>query len=198
MHDPTRGSEDWAAWRRNIDLDEYEARFDRIAAEGGDPHGEVDFVLRYEPTSVLDAGCGFGRIAIELDRRGVEVVGVDLDEDLLERARRRAPGLDWRHGDLASFDAGREFDLVVVAGNVIGFVDPPDRDAAVSSCARHVAPGGHLVIGNQLRRDWPTVADLERWAIAGGLEPVDRFSGWDAVPFDPAGGYVVVVLRRPT
>lgn len=198
MGDPTVGSADWAAWRRAVDLDEYEARFDRIAAEGGDPHGEVEFVQRFAPRSVLDAGCGFGRIAIELHHRGVDVVGVDLDPDLLARARRRAPHLDWRLGDLATFDAGRSFDLVVVAGNVIGFVDAPDRAAAVHSCARHVAPGGHLVIGNQTRRDWPGVDDYERWAGEVGLQAVGRFAGWDGAPFDPAAGYVVVVCRRPT
>lgn len=198
MGDPTVGSEDWAAWRRNVDLDDYEARFDRIAAKGGNPHGEVDLVMRLQPRTALDAGCGFGRVAIELDRRGVDVVGVDLDEDLLERARRRAPGLDWRRADLATFDAGREFDLVVVAGNVIGFVEPGDRPRAVGSCAAHVAPGGHLVMGNQLRADWPDVDDLERWAVAAGLDPVDRFSGWEGQPFEPSGDYAVLVLRRPT
>ena len=198
MGDPTVGSEDWAAWRRNVDLDEYEARFDRIAAKGGNPHGEVDLVMGLSPRTALDAGCGFGRIAIELDRRGVDVVGVDLDEDLLDRARRRAPDLDWRLGDLATFDAGRSFDLVIVAGNVIGFVAPEDRARAVSTCAAHVAPGGHLVLGNQLRADWPSADDLERWAVAAGLEPVSRFAGWDGSPFDVTGGYAVLVLRRPT
>ena len=63
------------------DGDEYQARFDSLAARGVDVHGEVAFVLGLDPApaSVLDAGCGTGRVAIELARRGVEVVGVDVD-----------------------------------------------------------------------------------------------------------------------
>lgn len=189
------GSAAWMAWRRAIDLDEYEARFDRIAAGGGNPHGEVDFVMRYAPRTALDAGCGFGRVAIELHRRGVEVVGVDLDPDLLARARRRAPELEWHRSDLVSMDLGRTFDLVVLAGNVIGFVEPDDRPAATRACARHVAPGGHLIIGNQLRPDWPTADDLESWSALEGLVPVDRLGGWDGEP--PGGDFVVSVVGRP-
>ena len=58
-------------------------------------HGEADFVAALAPVSVLDAGCGTGRIAAELARRGIDVVGVDADPDMLERAPRRRPDLTW-------------------------------------------------------------------------------------------------------
>jgi 2-polyprenyl-3-methyl-5-hydroxy-6-metoxy-1,4-benzoquinol methylase len=63
------------------DGDAYQARFDRLAASGLDVHGEASFVASLEPapTSVLDAGCGTGRVAIELGRRGLTVVDVDVD-----------------------------------------------------------------------------------------------------------------------
>src|SRR5919204_5229355 len=57
----------------------YEAR----ARAGENVHGEADFVESFHPGSVLDAGCGTGRVAIELARRGIEVVGVDLDPGML-------------------------------------------------------------------------------------------------------------------
>lgn len=50
-----------------------------MAATGADVHGEATFVRAYAPASVLDAGCGTGRVAIELARHGIEVVGVDVD-----------------------------------------------------------------------------------------------------------------------
>ena len=59
---------------------EYDRRFEDLAAAGMDMHGEADLVASYAPESVLDAGCGTGRVAIELSRRGHAVVGVDLDE----------------------------------------------------------------------------------------------------------------------
>ena len=70
--------------------DEYQRRFDELASKGVDVHGEADFVMRYRPASVLDAGCGTGRVAIELARRGVDVVGVDVDASMLATAPRTA------------------------------------------------------------------------------------------------------------
>ncbi|MBV8961292.1 MAG: SAM-dependent methyltransferase, partial [Actinobacteria bacterium] len=59
------------------DGDEYQRRFDALAESGADVHGEATFVAAYSPASVLDAGCGTGRVGIELARRGIEVVGAD-------------------------------------------------------------------------------------------------------------------------
>jgi 2-polyprenyl-3-methyl-5-hydroxy-6-metoxy-1,4-benzoquinol methylase len=53
---------------------------------------------------VLDAGCGTGRIARELARRGLAVVGVDLDDVMLATARRKAPDIEWHTADLATVD----------------------------------------------------------------------------------------------
>lgn len=76
--------------RWSVSGDEYQERFDRLAASGADIHGEADLVMSLEPRRVLDAGCGTGRVAIELARRGVAVAGVDVDPGMLETARRRA------------------------------------------------------------------------------------------------------------
>ena len=71
---------------------EYDARFAVLAAAGEDVHGEATFVAGFQPRSVLDAGCGTGRVAIELRRRGVEkgqsieTVGVDADSGMLTAA----------------------------------------------------------------------------------------------------------------
>jgi SAM-dependent methyltransferase len=195
--DPTAGSSDWATWRERVDLGEYDERWERMAAAGQNPHGEADFVWRYAPTTVLDAGCGTGRVAIELARRGADVVGTDLDPDLLERARAKAPDLLWHRSDLATLDLGRTFDLVVMAGNVIGFVAAPDRSAAVAALAAHVAPGGRLVSGCQLRAGWPSTDEYDAWCAAGGLVLEDRFATWDGQPLGADPDYSVAVHRRP-
>ena len=46
----------------------YAERFDRLEASGASVHGEADFVAALHPASVLDAGCGTGRVGIELGR----------------------------------------------------------------------------------------------------------------------------------
>src|SRR5207248_11729946 len=63
--------------------DAYEAVFEVRAASGQDVHGEADFVQALGARSVLDAGCGTGRVGRELARRGLEVVGVDLDPAMI-------------------------------------------------------------------------------------------------------------------
>lgn len=195
--DPTAGSSDWSAWRQRVDLGEYDERWVRMAAAGENPHGEADLVSRYLPTSVLDAGCGTGRVGIELAGRGIEVVGTDLDSDLLDRARAKAPGITWHLSDLATLDLERTFDVVVMAGNVVGFVAAPDRETAVTTVAAHVAPGGRLISGCQLRAGWPTLDEYDAWCAAAGLVLEDRFATWDARPLGPSPDYGVSVHRRP-
>jgi 2-polyprenyl-3-methyl-5-hydroxy-6-metoxy-1,4-benzoquinol methylase len=84
-------SDRWSQWRAETDLEEYYSRWTRLESLGQSPHGEADFIESLAPRSVLDAGCGMGRVAIELSRRGIDVVGVDLDDDLLDCARRARP-----------------------------------------------------------------------------------------------------------
>jgi SAM-dependent methyltransferase len=172
-------SERWRQWRAEVDLDEYQTRWDRLEAAGHDIHGEADFVWRFGPTTVLDAGCGMGRIGIELARRGASVTGVDLDPELLERARQAAPGARWVNTDLATLDLGETFDVVVLAGNVIPFVAPDDQPRAVARCAAHVRPGGRLIAGFSLRAGWPTALDYERWTAAAGLTLTEAHLTWD-------------------
>jgi SAM-dependent methyltransferase len=169
-----------------------------MAAAGQNPHGEADRVCRYRPRSVLDAGCGTGRVAVELARRGVEVVGVDLDPDLLAQARAKAPELEWHVADLAGLDLGRIFDVVVLAGNVLGFVDAPRRAEAVVSLALHLGAGGVLVSGCSLREGWPTLDEYDVWCRAAGLELEERSATWDGEPLGPDPDYAVSVhVRRP-
>jgi SAM-dependent methyltransferase len=195
--DPTEGSSDWATWRRRVDLGDYDERWERMAAAGENPHGEADLVASYRPRHALDAGCGTGRVGVELARRGIVVVGVDLDDDLLERARTKAPDLEWVRADLSALDLGRTFDVVVMAGNVMGFVAPAVRPDAVAALAGHVAPGGRLISGCQLRGGWPTVGEYDGWCTDAGLELEDRFATWDRRPLGADPDYAVAVHRRP-
>jgi 2-polyprenyl-3-methyl-5-hydroxy-6-metoxy-1,4-benzoquinol methylase len=64
----------WLAKNR-MSGDEYDAQYEGDAAAGRNVHGEADFVQTYGAKSVLDAGCGTGRVGRELARRGLDVVG---------------------------------------------------------------------------------------------------------------------------
>ena len=184
-------------WLRTKDLsgDAYDARYDERAAAGENVHGEVDFVMRYAPGSVLDTGCGTGRLSRELSRRGVDVVGVDLDPDMLATARRRSPELQWVQADLAGLDLGRTFDVVVAAGNVMILLTPGTEPLVLANLARHLPPGGLLIAGFQVRAGHLTVAEYDRAAAAAGLTLAERFSTWDREPSQSTSGYAVSVHR---
>ena len=165
----------------------YQKRFDDLAAQGSDVHGEAAFVMRYTPNSVLDAGCGTGRVAIELARRGVPtVVGADVNPSMLEVARGLLPAVEWVESDLAALDLGRRFDVVVMAGNVPLFTPEGTHAALVAGCARHVASAnGVLITGFQLGRGY-ALEDFDDHAGAAGLVLRERYATWggSAVPGD--------------
>jgi SAM-dependent methyltransferase len=173
-----------------VDLDEYERRWERLAADGVDPHGEAALVHSYAPRTVLDAGCGTGRVAVELARRGIGVVGVDADPDMIGVARAKAPDLRWVVADLAELALPDRFDVVVLAGNVVPYVAADRRARAVAACARHLADGGVLVAGFSLRPDWPDLAAYDAWCAAAGLRAAGRWATWDRAPY-VGGDYAV-------
>lgn len=173
---------------------DYDEAFRALAASGADVHGEASYVdgLLGRPARVLDAGCGTGRVAVELARRGHDVVGVDSDPSMLEVARRH-DGARWLLADLATLELPDRFDLVLAAGNVVVFLEPGTEEQVVSRLAAHLAPGGLLVSG--WRTDRLDVAGYDDWARAAGLEPVVRHATWEGTPWQPAAGWCVAVDR---
>lgn len=150
---------------------------------------------------MLDAGCGTGRVAIELARRGHDVVGVDLDPAMLDLARDKAPDLAWIQGDLSdvvvSDDAGerRPFDAAVAAGNVMIFLERGTEAAVVANLAAHLRPGGVLVAGFQLSDGYMQLHVYDALAERNGLELEARYSTWEGAPFG-GGDYAVSIHRR--
>ncbi|HEX9466826.1 MAG TPA: class I SAM-dependent methyltransferase [Acidimicrobiia bacterium] len=185
--------------RRRVELspDRYDDRWRALAAAGQDIHGEAALIEALLPARgrILDAGCGTGRVAIELARRGFETVGVDVDRSLLDAARVKAPHLTWIEADLACLDdaAVGPFDAIVMAGNVMIFVAPGTEGAVIANLATRLAPGGRLVAGFQLVASRMTVATYDEHAVAAGLHPVAHWSTWDRQPCSADDSYVVAV-----
>jgi len=184
---------DWSQWRDQVDLEGYDARWAAMAAQGGNPHGEADLVRSLGPRSVLDGGCGTGRVGIELARHGIAVLGVDPDPDMIAAARAKAPGIEWLQLDLADLARPERFDVAVLAGNVIPYAGR--RAELVAACARHLVAGGRVVAGFQLQDGWPTLADYDTWCAAAGLSRHARYATWDRMPYE-GGDYVVAVHVR--
>ncbi|GAC1553374.1 MAG: class I SAM-dependent methyltransferase [Herpetosiphon sp.] len=187
----------WLA-RPDVSGAEYDAPYQARAAAGEDVHGEASAVLALHPGRpfrVLDAGCGTGRIAIELARQGVDVVGVDLDARMLDQARAKAPALDWRLDDLATCDLGRAFDLILLAGNVLLFVTPGTEAQVLRNMVRHLVPQGLLVAGFQLGRTAFDIAQYDVAAAAAGVVLCDRCATWQGDSWTPDSAYAVSLHR---
>jgi demethylmenaquinone methyltransferase / 2-methoxy-6-polyprenyl-1,4-benzoquinol methylase len=97
--------------------------------------------------SALDVACGTGDLAIELSRRvggDGEVIGSDFAQEMLERARAKAPALQWDLGNALDLPyASNRFDAATVGFGARNF---SDLDRGLAEMARVVKPGGRVVV----------------------------------------------------
>ena len=181
--------------------DDYDARWQTLAASGQNVHGEADLIeaLLHASggTRVLDAGCGTGRVAIALARRGFSVTGVDADPPMLAAARAKAPELTWLEVDLAELSehVDARFDLAALAGNVVIFLAPGSERRVLTQLRDRLTADGLLVAGFSVRPDRISVEDYDAAAESAGFELVSRWATWDREPFR-GGDYAVSVHRR--
>ena len=134
------------------DTDRLLARLDRfdLTPEATGLRSRARELLRAGPDdTVVDVGCGGGRATAEIAATGPRVVGVDLDQRMLDAARERHPGPEFRHGDA--------YALPLAEGSVQGYraekvyhsLGDPAR--ALAEARRVLAPQGRLVL---LGQDW--------------------------------------------
>lgn len=147
--------------------DTFAAWYDPLYAATGkdhaaEAHAVLDLLSRLAPDgtpaaapgSLLDVACGTGQHLAAFATRVADVVGLDAAPAMLDVARTRLEGVPLRHGDMRRFDLDRTFDVVTCLFSSIGHVrDEGDLDAAVAAMARHVAPGGALVVEPWLTPD---------------------------------------------
>ncbi|HEY7399970.1 MAG TPA: class I SAM-dependent methyltransferase [Actinomycetota bacterium] len=125
-------AENWMRWARAPEHDSYldyaDAFFDEIVPAARD--------------RTLDLGCGEGRVARDLAKRGHRVVGIDASPTLLASARDADPVGRYLIADAAALPFPDESFDVVVAYNTL--MDFDDLDAAMREAARVLASGGHM------------------------------------------------------
>lgn len=96
--------------------------------------------------SLLDVACGTGK-HLEVLRERFTVEGLDINEQLLEIARARLPGVPLHLGDMEHFDLGRKFDVITCLFSSIGYLKTLDRVASACACmAGHLKAEGMLLI----------------------------------------------------
>lgn len=93
---------------------------------------------------VLDLGCGTGRVALHLARRGHTVLGLDRDPELLAALVKRASDLpvEAERGDAAGFALGTEFGLALAPMQLLQLLSAEQRAGYLRCVASHLRPGG--------------------------------------------------------
>ncbi len=110
--------------------------------------GDAAFYQRFcaGARSVLELGCGSGRLLPALSSSGRRVVGLELDPALLALARRSAPsGVELTLGDMRNFELDASFERVVIPFTAFYcLLTRADAIACLRSVRRHLAEGGKL------------------------------------------------------
>jgi len=132
--------------------------------------------------SLLDVGCGTGAHLAHLARRYPRVAGVDASADMLAEARESYPALAFHEGDMRTFALPDRFDVVTCLFSAVGYMTTgAELDDAVANMARHVSPGGVLLV--------------EGWITPDAFLP-DHASAHSAVSDEAAVARVMVSRRE--
>jgi SAM-dependent methyltransferase len=145
--------------------DEYAWAYDFIIRPPGEE--QLDFIADAfrargvgAGSLVLDAGCGVGRHALGLARRGYVVEGVDLSPSLVQEARKlvdeeHGPSVSFRVGDILELPPGARFDGLLCRGVLNDLLDGQSRERAFSAFAGALRRGGAVVLDV---REWEATA----------------------------------------
>jgi SAM-dependent methyltransferase len=143
-----------------FDVDDYLYFYEETLRAENTP-GQVDRLVAELPlaagAAVIDLGCGHGRHALALARRGFAVTGVDRVAGFVERARVEAAlqGLaaEFLHADLRELPALGPFDAAVCLFDVFGLHRDEDNQRVLAAMARSLRPGGGFCLDLR-NRDW--------------------------------------------
>ncbi|MFE4830109.1 class I SAM-dependent methyltransferase [Streptomyces sp. NPDC056672] len=133
--------------------------------------------------SVLELGCGAGRVTHPLLERGFAVTAVDESAEMLERIR----GARTVQSPIESLELDETFDVVMLASYLVHVGEHRVRDGLLRTCRRHVADDGCVLIQRE-GLDWHTVVPRERVDPAGCTVRI--------VSSDPVGDGVNSVLAE--
>ena len=116
------------------------------AAESEGVRGYVEQYGKSSGKTLLEVACGTGHHA-EYLQQNFQVEGLDLDEELLKIARKRCPAVPFYHGDMVTFDLGKQYDVVTCLFSSIGYTCTTEKlNSAIHQIAKHLLIGGVTLI----------------------------------------------------
>jgi ubiquinone/menaquinone biosynthesis C-methylase UbiE len=116
------------------------------AAEASRLHELIQKYKQSAGNTLLDVACGTGTHAGLLSNE-YDVAGTDLDKEMLKLARKKYPGIRFVQADMRELDLGRGYDVIACLFSAIGYMKTKtDLQKAIKSMARHLLPGGVLLV----------------------------------------------------
>ena len=141
--------------------------------------------------TILDVCCGGGRNTVPLAKAGYTVTGFDFDEYMLEKLQKRVDNekignISWRKADAITDDWGKDFDVVVLAGNIfINIITEGDYAAAqklfIKKAADCVNSGGYMYLDFDCSvyfhndDDEVKEEEFEEWTIFEGTDDIGTY-----------------------
>lgn len=133
------------------------ARYERDMGRLSDTVDDIPFyvALAHEASSkgqaVLELGCGTGRVTIPMAQAGADVTGLDSAPAMLDIARAKAERagveIEWVEGDMAGFEIGARFGLVVIPfRSFLHLTTDDEQKQCLASIHRHLLPDGRLAL----------------------------------------------------
>jgi SAM-dependent methyltransferase len=133
------------------DYDELIAKsYDAVYAKIRDPSGDAAFyfdLAKASGGSVLELGCGTGRILIPIARAGIPCVGLDASPAMLRVFKEKDSSVELVRGDMRDFHLGRQFRLITIPFRAFQHLLDVESQLACLACVReHLAPGGTFAL----------------------------------------------------
>ena len=170
---------------------DYAETYDKEAFTQGTA-GECDFIEkeigRDRSARILDVGCGTGRHAVELARRGYRVTGIDLSPSQLAKAREKAQAagvdVDFRVADARALDFRNEFDLVqMICEGAFPLMGTDEENFAIlKGAARALKPGGKLIL-TTLNALFPLAHSVKEFEAENIVEGTSADHDFDLMTF---------------
>jgi SAM-dependent methyltransferase len=201
------------------------ARYERDMGRLSDTVDDIPFYVDLarqaaeQGHAVLELGCGTGRVTIPMALAGADVTGLDSSPAMLDIARAKAEGagisVQWVEGDIAHFDLGERFGLVVIPfRSFLHLTRDDEQTGCLAAIHRHLTAGGRLALnfyvapagtsgGTRRSRVYRSMRlrDVSRGEMEGLLDAagfeVEALHGWfDGREFGPESSEMVWLVRK--
>lgn len=118
--------------------------------------------------TVLELGCGTGRVTIPLAQEGIDITGLDVAPEMLAQAWIKAKDLpvQWIEADARAFHLERQYDLIIETGSTFRhFLGRADQEETLARVREHLAPYGYFVVSTIIPRPYvmQDIIEEEAW-----------------------------------